>query len=97
MPTRMMDQVIEAGPSLVGEEFFNKNKNWKENGTYSFELGTSLAVYLAGSESDGITGKLISAQWDNWRDLKKHLCDLQQTDIYCLRRIIPEDRKMDWN
>lgn len=97
MLTRMMDQVIEAGPSLVGEEFFNKNKNWKENGTYSFELGTSLAVYLAGSESDGITGKLISAQWDNWRDLKKHLCDLQQTDIYCLRRIIPEDRKMDWN
>ena len=92
MSTRMVEQVINAGPDVVGEEFYNKNKNWKQNGATPMELGTNLAVYLSSQDSDGITGKLISAQWDNWINFRKHLEDLQNSDIYTLRRITPEDR-----
>ncbi len=97
LSTRMMDQIINAGPEIVGEEFFKKNQNWKQNGATPMELGTSLAVYLASSNSNGITGKLISAQWDDWKNFDDHLDDLQNTDIYTLRRIVPEDRNKKWN
>ena len=97
LSTRMMEQVINAGPEIVGDEFFKKNQNWKQNGATPMELGTNLAVYLASSNSDGITGKLISAQWDDWKNFESHLDDLQNTDIYTLRRIVPEDRNKEWN
>jgi len=61
------------------------------------ELGAKLAVYLASEESNGITGKLISAQWDPWQDLQKHRDELAMSDIYCLRRIVPEDRGKKWS
>jgi len=92
LATRLVDEVLAAGPEKVGAAFFEKNKGWKEKGAVPLELGANLAVYLASAESDGITGKLISAQWDPWSDLQQHREDLDKSDIYCLRRIVPEDR-----
>jgi NAD(P)-dependent dehydrogenase (short-subunit alcohol dehydrogenase family) len=96
LATRLVDEVLAAGAEKVGAAFFKKNKNWKENGAVPLELGANLAVYLASAESDGITGKLISAQWDPWKDLQKHRDELAKSDIYCLRRIVPEDRGKKW-
>ena len=97
LATRLVDEVLAAGPEKVGAAFFEKNKNWKENGAVPLELGANLAVHLASAESDGITGKLISAQWDPWKDLQKHREELAKSDIYCLRRIVPEDRGKKWS
>ncbi len=96
LATRLVDEVLAAGPDKVGAAFFEKNKNWKEKGAVPLDLGASLAVYLASAESDGITGKLISAQWDPWKDLQQHRDELAKSDIYCLRRIVPEDRGQKW-
>ena len=96
LATRLVDEVLQAGPEKVGPAFFEKNKQWKEKGATPLELGASLAVYLASSDSDGITGKLISAQWDPWRTLQEHREELAKSDIYCLRRIVPEDRGKKW-
>jgi NAD(P)-dependent dehydrogenase (short-subunit alcohol dehydrogenase family) len=96
LATRLVDEVLAAGPDKVGAAFFEKNKGWKEKGAVPLELGANLAVYLASAESDGITGKLISAQWDPWQDLQKHRDELAKSDIYCLRRIVPEDRGKKW-
>jgi 3-oxoacyl-[acyl-carrier protein] reductase len=95
--TRLVDEVLAAGPEKVGKAFFEKNRQWKENGATPLELGADLAVYLASSESDGITGKLVSAQWDPWRTFQEHQDELANSDIYCLRRIVPEDRGKKWN
>ena len=97
LATRLVDEVLAAGPDKVGAAFFEKNKHWKEKGATSPDLGASLAVYLASADSNGITGKLISAQWDPWRDLQKHREELAKSDIYCLRRIVPEDRGRKWS
>ena len=97
LATRLVDEVLAAGPEKVGAAFFEKNKGWKEKGAVPLELGANLAVYLASPDSDGITGKLISAQWDPWKDLQKHHDELAKSDIYCLRRIVPEDRGKKWN
>jgi NAD(P)-dependent dehydrogenase (short-subunit alcohol dehydrogenase family) len=97
LATRLVDEVLAAGPDKVGAAYFEKNKTWKEKGAVPLELGASLATYLASPESDGITGKLISAQWDPWKDLQQHREELAKSDIYCLRRIVPEDRGKKWN
>ena len=97
LKTRLIDQVLAAGPKVVGKTFFAKNKKWAEEGATPLELGASLCVYLASKESDGITGKLISAQWDPWKTLQAHRDELAKSDIYCLRRIVPEDRGQKWS
>lgn len=97
LATRLVDEVIAAGPEKVGGKFFEKNRAWKENGAVPLTLGAGLAVYLGSSESNGITGKLISAQWDPWANLHLHRSELAKTDIYCLRRIVPEDRGFKWS
>lgn len=96
LATRLVDEVLAAGPEKVGAAFFEKNKQWKEKGATPLHLGAGLAVYLASAESNGITGKLISAQWDPWATLHKYREELAKSDIYCLRRIVPEDRGQKW-
>jgi len=95
LATRFVDRVLSAGPEQVGAAFYEKNKQWKEQGATPLELGARLAVYLASPQSDGITGKLISAQWDPWERLHEFKADLD-SDIYALRRIVPKDRGKTW-
>ena len=49
-------------------------------------------------KDNGITGKLLSAQWDPWKDgtLEAKRDALAKSDIFCLRRIVPEDRPGKW-
>ena len=54
------------------------------------------AVFLASAESDGITGRLFSALWDDWPRLAQKRDVLARSDIYTLRRITPEDRGHQW-
>ena len=95
LATRLVDEVLAAGPEKVGAAFYEKNKQWKDKGATPLELGANLAVYLASAQSDGITGKLISAQWDPWEKLHEFKVDLKG-DIYTLRRIVPKDRGKTW-
>src|SRR3989338_10933428 len=94
--TRLIDQIIEAGPEKVGNTFYQQSLTQKQQGGTPLALGASLCVYLASSQSDGITGKLISAIWDPWKKLHEYKATLNETDIYTLRRIIPEDREQSW-
>ena len=94
--TRMLDEVLAAGPERVGEDFFQRALKQQEKGGAPLEAGADLAVFLGSAASDGITGKLISAVWDPWSTLPNHLSDLAETDIYTLRRIVPADRGKTW-
>jgi len=94
--TRLLEEVLQAGPEKVGDGFYHKSLQQKESGGASLEIGVGLAVFLGSSASDGITGKLISALWDNWSDWPRHSDELNQSDIYTLRRITGRDRGMNW-
>lgn len=94
--TRMLDEVLAAGPERVGQAFYDRMLKQKAQGGTPLERGADLAVFLGSAASDGITGKLISAVWDPWETLPVHLSDLQQTDVYTLRRIAPKDRGLEW-
>jgi NAD(P)-dependent dehydrogenase (short-subunit alcohol dehydrogenase family) len=51
-----------------------------------------LLNWLLSSASDGITGRLLSAQWDPWPTLSAQRDVLAGSAIYQLRRILPEER-----
>lgn len=93
--TRLLDEVLEAGPDRVGKNFYERSLKQKENGGAGLDRGAELAVFLGSAASDGITGKLISAVWDPWPEFDEHASDLK-SDIYTLRRIVPKDRGLKW-
>jgi 3-oxoacyl-[acyl-carrier protein] reductase len=94
--TRLLDEVLAAGPAVVGAAFHARAVVQKEEGGIPPERGAALSAYLLSSESDGITGRLISAVWDPWESLHQRRNELNGTDIYSLRRIVPRDRGLDW-
>lgn len=94
--TRLLDEVLAAGPEKVGSQFFARAVKQKAEGGVPLETGARLAVFLASAASDGLTGKLLSAVWDPWERLPEHLTELQGSDIYTLRRIVPQDRGLAW-
>jgi NAD(P)-dependent dehydrogenase (short-subunit alcohol dehydrogenase family) len=93
--TRLLDEVLEAGPAKVGKAFYERAVKQKKEGGAPLDRGADLCVFLASEESDGISGKLLSAVWDPWEELPHHVLDLAG-DVYTLRRILPKDRGFDW-
>lgn len=94
--TRLLDEVLDAGPEKVGQAFYDRMVDQKQKGGTPLEKGADLAVYLLSAASDGISGKLLSAVWDPWQSLADHREELDKSDIYTLRRIVPKDRGQDW-
>ncbi len=94
--TRLLDEILEAGPEAVGASFYEASVKQKQNGGTALDRGASLCVYLASNASSGISGKLISAVWDPWEHFDEHVEDLRDSDVYTLRRIIPSERGMGW-
>jgi NAD(P)-dependent dehydrogenase (short-subunit alcohol dehydrogenase family) len=94
--TRMLDEVITAGPSAVGQDFYDRMVKIKSQGGTPLDVGASLAVFLGSAASDGLTGRLLSAVWDPWETLPDHLNEIERSDIYTLRRIVPKDRGLTW-
>ena len=90
--TRLMDDLIAAGPEKVGQAFFERMTKTRDTGGTPLDKGAELSVFLASAASDGITGRLISAVWDDWENLPDKKDELARGDIYTLRRITPEDR-----
>ncbi|MDX1901561.1 MAG: SDR family oxidoreductase [Gammaproteobacteria bacterium] len=95
--TRLLDEVLAAGPEKVGETFYQQSLKQKSMGGTDLSVGANLCVFLASPESNGITGRLISAVWDPWKKLPDYLDELKNSDIYTLRRIVPKDRGKAWD
>ena len=94
--TRLLDEVLAAGPDKVGRDFYDRSLKQQNQGGVPLEKGAALTVFLASALSDGITGRLLSAVWDDWLNLPGKREQLARSDIYTLRRIVPEDRGGKW-
>ena len=93
--TRLLGQALSAGEA-AGKDFAAKSIKQKEEGGVPPEKVAELAVFLASTQSDGLSGRLISLLWDNWHDIPQHLDKIMTSDIYTMRRIIPRDKGYDW-
>jgi NAD(P)-dependent dehydrogenase (short-subunit alcohol dehydrogenase family) len=94
--TRLLDEILDAGPDKVGRSFYENAVKQKAQGGTPLDVGASLCVYLASDKSAGITGKLLAAVWDPWAALEEKLAEIRDSDIYTVRRIEPVDRGKTW-
>jgi NAD(P)-dependent dehydrogenase (short-subunit alcohol dehydrogenase family) len=84
--TRLLDQALAAG-ERAGKEFCTKARQQKANGGTPPEKAAELAVFLASPAAAGVTGRLISAVWDDWKSLPEHAEELDRSAMFTLRRI----------
>jgi 3-oxoacyl-[acyl-carrier protein] reductase len=89
--TRLLDEVLQAGEA-AGTQFYQRSLQQKEDGGVSPRVAAELAVFLASSASNRLTGRLISAVWDNWHTIAERIPAIAETDLYTLRRVVPNDR-----
>lgn len=94
--SRMSQAVLDAGPERAGPEEHGKAERVLKEAADGRLRAAELCAFLASDASDGITGKLISAIWDPWESFGEHRADLGATDVYTIRRILPEDRALSW-
>ena len=81
--TAMLYVVIEAGDA-AGSEAEEALKQQAEGGADPARAA-ALAVYLASERSDGLSGRLISALWDDWETLDIEA--VMASETYAVRRV----------
>jgi NAD(P)-dependent dehydrogenase (short-subunit alcohol dehydrogenase family) len=95
MKTAMLKEVL-AKSDAAGRREASLASEVFEKGGASMDRVADLALFLASDASKGISGKVISAQWDRWEDWPRHIDELRRSDAYTLRRIVGRDRGFMW-
>ena len=85
--TQMLDEILEAGDK-AGAEYHQAQERARNGGT-PVELVCDLVRFLASPDSGRLTGKLISAPHDPWREWAGKADKLNNTPLYTLRRLDP--------
>jgi 3-oxoacyl-[acyl-carrier protein] reductase len=96
LKTKLLNQMLDAGPEKIGRKLFTKSVAKVEANIDTTPQAISLIDFLANESSNGITGRLISAEWDNWSEWPNHLEEINNSDLYTLRRISGRDRGQEW-
>ena len=83
--TEITNAVIAAGPERAGRDFYERNLKQKASGGDSPDLAARLAVHLASGRAGALTGKLLSAKWDQLEGLDAEAAN--RSSLYALRRV----------
>lgn len=95
--TRLTDEVIAVGVEKAGASEHASALKQKTAGGVPPDRALDLVEWLISRESDGVSGRLLSAVWDPWSKLPAHRDALAKSDIYQLRRVTPADRGQSWD
>jgi NAD(P)-dependent dehydrogenase (short-subunit alcohol dehydrogenase family) len=86
--TKILQDALAAGEASVGKEMYAKFLKQKEEGGVGPEKAAALCIFLASDDSNGLSGKLISAVWDKYDEWSKDdIARLMQSDTLTLRRV----------
>ena len=84
--TRMTEELARRG-RLAGDKELDEAVRTIETGGVSPYKAAELALFLASGRAGRLTGKLISAPWDDWKHFGKRAGPLSCSALYTLRRI----------
>jgi NAD(P)-dependent dehydrogenase (short-subunit alcohol dehydrogenase family) len=93
--TRMHEQTLIAG-ERAGREYLESTKAQLDSGGVPSEVAADAAAFLLSEGAAGITAKFVSAPHDDVRNWPEHLPELEGSDLFTLRRVLPRDRSRDW-
>lgn len=83
--TRIHEATFAAGPDATGREYYEKTQREVEQGGFPASEAAELVCLLLSGVP--FSGKLISAQWDPWRDPAFHQRLADEPNLATLRRI----------
>jgi NAD(P)-dependent dehydrogenase (short-subunit alcohol dehydrogenase family) len=85
--TRMHDGTIAAGAAAAGAGYYERTRKQLAEGGFPAHEAAELVCFLLSDQARGISGRLISAQWDPWRDPLFRARLRERPDLGTLRRI----------
>lgn len=78
---------LEAGPERAGSEYFDATASQIQEGGVPPEQAAELVAFLMSDAASEVSGRLISAPWDPWRDEDFASSVAADPDFGHLRRI----------
>ena len=87
VPTRIHEATLAAG-ARAGRSL-DTTKHAMESVKFEDAINRvcELALFLASSKSDGVTGRLFSAKWDDWKQMATALIENPGSQVATVRRI----------
>ena len=88
--TRMWDEMTVAAADAGADLIHETGMRVTSGGGASIDRCADLAVWLAGSGADGLSGRIISAFNDDFESLSPSIPQIMSSDLYTLRRVDSE-------
>lgn len=85
--TDIHQATVDAGPETAGANFHAKTIQALADGGFPAGEAAALVAWLLSSKSAPLTGRLISARWDPWRDKDWLVKALNCPELLRMRRI----------
>lgn len=86
--TEIHDATFQVGEGAAGEHFKKTRMQLKE-GSVPMQVVVDCVKFLTSDESDGLTGKTISASFDKWKSdvFKGSMKQITASELYTMKRI----------
>jgi hypothetical protein len=85
--TRMHEETLRAGAEAAGEAYYERTRQQVRDGGFPAAQAAELVCFLLSDAARGISGRLISAQWDPWREDAFRARLRSDPDLARLRRV----------
>lgn len=86
--TKFLADMFKAGVKKAGKEYYEKMLQQKKSGGDSPDIAAELIFALCTGGLHNLTGKLLSAKWDPWKEITQSQTEkLNSSSDYTLRRI----------
>ena len=85
--TRLLDELLAAGPQVVDATLSGRSLDAQRAGA-PLQPTVDLITFLASTKSDGISGRLISAIWNDWQNVPDRMTELEDSDLFTLRHYL---------
>lgn len=85
--TRLLDDLLAAGPEQIGEDLYKKSIQQQASGGQGSQKASELCLYLLSDRSAGLYGKTLSAVWDQYQNLQ-NFSEISPSDLFCYRRVV---------
>lgn len=86
--TKIHDATLNAGEKLAGEQY-KKVATMLKEGSVPMKVVVDCVKFLISPESNGLTGKTISANFDKWNTkiFQENIKIISDSDLYTMKRI----------
>jgi short-subunit dehydrogenase len=96
MPSKMLAESLMKPETLTKSEIEKITSVLANQDNFDGKKILDLLDFLLSDSANFCSGRMISAQWDNWHEWPKHQQEILSSDLFTLRRITGRDRGQEW-